>query len=147
MSSPNNAALLDQLILLTQGNHCLQVALSSSEQNLRAANRTIHRISQSIPTTSLPIPVQLPSLSAFLNPVPYKVVVNSLQRDHCHHRCALEYLILRSEPGITTITYFGGRPWNPFHCSFEENDIQLITELYHFLEVTKHLPTNPTKHL
>ena len=131
MSSPNNAALLDQLLLLTQDNHRLQVALYSSERNLRAANRTIHRISQSIPTTPVHTPVRRPSLSASLNPVPYEVVVNSLQRDHYHHRRALENRI-RSKSGTTTINYFGGCLWDPFHCIFEEDDIQLITEYHHF---------------
>ena len=74
--------------------------------------------------------------------------MNPLQEEHDHHRRALENRILRAEPGTTTFTYFGGHtPWDPFHCSFEEDDLELQLELHHFLEVTKPLPLDSHKYL
>ena len=93
--------------LVNAKNHIarLQKALDISARNLHATNRLINTLHSEALDARPALPPPLPPLSIF-NPIPYELVVNSVEL-HLHYLCQqLSHRILRLDPYCPTRNYF-----------------------------------------
>ena len=118
-----------------------------SERELRNANLKIDDLNSQLEDTITPSP-------HYFNPIPYYIIVNTVEINILNIRRALDSRISRSQ-AYSHVHQFHGFPStsivnrynDPLYFSGEQDSTELFLEYHHFLDLVSISPLEPSDHL